>query len=700
MTTLEEISALTRPRHPDDWTEIDSAAVDTIRVLAADAVQKVGNGHPGTAMSLAPLAYTLFQRTMRHDPSDTHWLGRDRFVLSAGHSSLTLYIQLYLGGFGLELSDIESLRTWGSKTPGHPEFRHTPGVEITTGPLGQGLASAVGMAMASRYERGLFDPDAEPGASPFDHYIYVIASDGDIEEGVTSEASSLAAVQQLGNLIVFYDRNQISIEDDTNIALCEDTAARYRAYGWHVQEVEGGENVVGIEEAIANAQAVTDRPSFIALRTVIGYPAPNLMDTGKAHGAALGDDEVAAVKKIVGFDPDKTFQVREDVLTHTRGLVARGKQAHERWQLEFDAWARREPERKALLDRLLAQKLPDGWDADLPHWEPGSKALATRAASGAVLSALGPKLPELWGGSADLAGSNNTTIKGADSFGPPSISTKEYTAHWYGRTLHFGVREHAMGAILSGIVLHGPTRAYGGTFLQFSDYMRPAVRLAALMDIDTIYVWTHDSIGLGEDGPTHQPIEHLSALRAIPRLSVVRPADANETAYAWRTILARRNGSGPVGLILTRQGVPVLDGTDAEGVARGGYVLSDAGGLQPGEEPHVILIATGSEVQLAVAAQTLLADNDILARVVSMPCLEWFEAQPYEYRDAVLPPTVSARVAVEAGVAQCWHQLVGDTGEIVSIEHYGESADHKTLFREYGFTAEAVAAAAERALDN
>ncbi|KBJ85853.1 transketolase [Mycobacterium tuberculosis] len=700
MTTLEEISALTRPRHPDDWTEIDSAAVDTIRVLAADAVQKVGNGHPGTAMSLAPLAYTLFQRTMRHDPSDTHWLGRDRFVLSAGHSSLTLYIQLYLGGFGLELSDIESLRTWGSKTPGHPEFRHTPGVEITTGPLGQGLASAVGMAMASRYERGLFDPDAEPGASPFDHYIYVIASDGDIEEGVTSEASSLAAVQQLGNLIVFYDRNQISIEDDTNIALCEDTAARYRAYGWHVQEVEGGENVVGIEEAIANAQAVTDRPSFIALRTVIGYPAPNLMDTGKAHGAALGDDEVAAVKKIVGFDPDKTFQVREDVLTHTRGLVARGKQAHERWQLEFDAWVRREPERKALLDRLLAQKLPDGWDADLPHWEPGSKALATRAASGAVLSALGPKLPELWGGSADLAGSNNTTIKGADSFGPPSISTKEYTAHWYGRTLHFGVREHAMGAILSGIVLHGPTRAYGGTFLQFSDYMRPAVRLAALMDIDTIYVWTHDSIGLGEDGPTHQPIEHLSALRAIPRLSVVRPADANETAYAWRTILARRNGSGPVGLILTRQGVPVLDGTDAEGVARGGYVLSDAGGLQPGEEPDVILIATGSEVQLAVAAQTLLADNDILARVVSMPCLEWFEAQPYEYRDAVLPPTVSARVAVEAGVAQCWHQLVGDTGEIVSIEHYGESADHKTLFREYGFTAEAVAAAAERALDN
>ena len=696
MTTLEEISTLTQPHLPDDWTEIDSAAVDTIRVLAADAVQKVGNGHPGTAMSLAPLAYTLFQRTMRHDPSDTHWLGRDRFVLSAGHSSLTLYLQLYLGGFGLELSDIESLRTWGSKTPGHPEFRHTNGVEMTTGPLGQGLASAVGMAMASRYERGLFDPDAEPGTSPFDHFVFVIASDGDIEEGVTSEASSLAGVQQLGNLVVFYDHNQISIEDDTNIALCEDTAARYKAYGWHVQRVEGGENVVGIEEAIANAKAVTDRPSFIELRTIIGYPAPNLMNTGKAHGSALGDEEVAAVKKILGFDPDKKFEVRDEVLAHTRKLVDRGKEAHEKWQAEFDAWAQREPERKALLDRLTAERLPDGWDADIPHWEPGSKALATRAASGEVLSAVGPKLPELWGGSADLAGSNNTTMKGVDSFGPPSISTKEYTAHWYGRTLHFGVREHAMGAILSGIVLHGPTRAYGGTFLQFSDYMRPAVRLASLMDIDTIYVWTHDSIGLGEDGPTHQPIEHLSALRAIPNLSVVRPADANETAYAWRTVLARGNGSGPVGLILTRQGVPVLEGTTYEGIGRGGYVLGDDGG----DEPDVVLIATGSEVQLAVEARNLLADRDIVARVVSMPCVEWFESQPEEYRDSVLPPSVSARVAVEAGIAQSWHKLVGDTGRIVSIEHYGESADYKTLFREFGFTAEAVAAAAEQVVDN
>ncbi len=700
MTTLEDISTLTHPHHPDDWSDLDSAAVDTVRVLAADAVQKVGNGHPGTAMSLAPLAYTLFQRTMRHDPSDVHWLGRDRFVLSCGHSSLTLYLQLYLGGFGLELSDIESLRTWGSKTPGHPEFRHTDGVEITTGPLGQGLASAVGFAMAARYERGLFDPDAAPGTSPFDHHIYVIASDGDMEEGVTSEASSLAAVQQLGNLIVFYDHNEISIEDDTHIALCEDTAARYEAYGWHVQHVEGGENVVAIEEAIAEAKAVTDKPSFISVRTIIGYPAPKLMNTGKAHGSALGDEEVAAVKKILGFDPDKKFEVRDEVIAHTRELVQRGKDAHEKWNADFEAWAKREPERKKLLDRLTAEELPDGWDADIPKWEVGDKDLATRAASGKVLNAVGPHLPELWGGSADLAGSNNTTMDNVKSFGPPSISTKDYTADWYGRTLHFGIREHAMGSILSGIVLHGPTRAYGGTFLQFSDYMRPAVRLAALMDIDTIYVWTHDSIGLGEDGPTHQPIEHLAALRAIPKLSVVRPADANETAYAWRTVLARGNGSGPVGLILTRQGVPILEGTNYEGVAKGGYILGkEADGREDGE-PDVVLIATGSEVQLAVEAQKLLAVKDIVARVVSMPCVEWFESQSDEYRNSVLPPSVSARVAVEAGVAQCWHKLVGDTGEIVSIEHYGESADAKTLFREFGFTPEAVVDAAERTLDN
>ncbi len=699
MTTLEQISALTQPHHPDDWTDLDTRAVDTARVLAADAVQKVGNGHPGTAMSLAPVAYTLFQRVMRHDPSDTHWLGRDRFVLSCGHSSLTLYLQLYLGGFGLELSDIESLRTWGSKTPGHPEFRHTKGVEITTGPLGQGLASAVGMAMAARYERGLFDPDAPAGTSPFDHYIYVVASDGDMEEGVTSEASSLAGTQQLGNLIVIWDDNKISIEHDTEIAFTEDTPARYESYGWHVQVVEGGENVTGIEEAIERAKAVTDKPSFIALRTIIGYPAPTKMNTGGVHGSALGDDEVAATKKVLGFDPDKKFDVADDVIAHTRRLVDRGREAHEAWQADFDAWAQREPERKALLDRLIAGTLPEGWDAGLPYWEPGSKAVATRAASGEVLSAIGPKLPELWGGSADLAGSNNTTIKGAKSFGPPSISTHDWDATWYGRTLHFGIREHAMGSILSGIVLHGPTRAYGGTFLQFSDYMRPAVRLAALMDIDTIYVWTHDSIGLGEDGPTHQPIEHLAALRAIPKLAVVRPADANETAYAWRTVLERGATSGPVGLILSRQNLPILAGTDSAGVARGGYVL---GSPDPAAvaDADVIIIATGSEVQLAVEAVKMLADKDISAYVVSMPCVEWFDAQPQEYRDSVLPPSVPARVAVEAGVAQSWYKYVGDTGEIISIEHYGESADDKTLFREFGFTPEAVVAAAERAIDN
>lgn len=692
-----DIPTLTRVDHPDDWTELDSRAVDTVRVLAADAVQKVGNGHPGTAMSLAPVAYTLFQRQLRHDPSDTTWIGRDRFVLSCGHSSLTLYLQLYLGGFGLELSDIEALRTWGSLTPGHPEYHHTKGVEITTGPLGQGLASAVGMAMASRYERGLFDPDAAPGTSPFDHFIYVIASDGDIEEGVTSEASSLAGTQQLGNLIVIWDDNEISIEHDTKIALSEDTPARYEAYGWHVQTVVSGENVTGLEEALANARAVTDRPSFIALRTIIGYPAPTKMNTGGVHGSALGADEVAATKKILGFDPDKSFEVAPEVIAHTRELVTRGKQAHAEWDKSFEAWAAREPERKALLDRLQARALPQGWDAGLPSWEPGSKAVATRAASGDTLSALGAKLPELWGGSADLAGSNNTTIKGADSFGPTSIATSDWNAQPYGRTLHFGIREHAMGSILSGIVLHGPTRAYGGTFLQFADYMRPAVRLAALMNIDPIYVWTHDSIGLGEDGPTHQPVEHLAALRAIPNLSVVRPGDANETAYAWATILERQSSIGPVGLALTRQGVPILEGTSREGVAKGGYVL-EAASDNPADAPDVILIGTGSELQLAVEAKKILAAKGIAASVVSLPCVEWFESQPQEYRDSVLPPSVRARVVVEAGIAQGWYKFVGDAGQIVSLEHFGASADDKTLFREFGFTPDAVAAAAERSI--
>ena len=693
MTTAEEIAALTQPCHPADWTDRDSRAVDTARLLAADAVQKVGNGHPGTAMSLAPLAYTLFQRQLRHDPADPEWIGRDRFVLSCGHSSLTLYVQLYLGGFGLELADLEALRTWGSKTPGHPEYRHTKGVEITTGPLGQGLASAVGMAMAARYERGLFDPDAPAGTSPFDHHIFVVASDGDIEEGVTSEASSLAATQQLGNLLVFWDDNKISIEDDTEIALTEDVCARYRAYGWHVQQVDGGENISGIEAAIAAAKAVTDRPSFIALRTIIGYPAPTKMNTGGIHGSALGADEVAATKAALGFDPARSFAVADDVIGHTRALRERGRAARAAWQADFDAWAAREPQRRALLDRLTSGALPEDWATALPSWEPTAKGPATRAASGAVLAAIGPVLPELWGGSADLAGSNNTTIKGAKSFGPPAISTDTWNADWYGRTLHFGIREHAMAAILSGIVLHGPTRPYGGTFLQFADYMRPAVRLAALMDIDPIYVWTHDSIGLGEDGPTHQPIEHLAALRAIPGLAVIRPADANETAAAWKAVLERTGGSGPAGLILTRQGVPVLEGTDAAGVARGGYPLAgDPAGAD------VLLIATGSEVQLALAARAALADAGVRAAVVSMPCVEWFDAQPASYRDAVLPPSVTARVVVEAGIAMPWYRFVGDAGEIVSIEHYGASASDAVLFEKFGFTVEAVTAAAQRSI--
>ncbi len=642
-------------------------------------------------MSLAPLAYTLFQRVMRHDPTDTDWMGRDRFILSCGHSSLTLYIQLYLGGFGLELEDIEALRTWDSKTPGHPEYRHTRGVEMTTGPLGQGLASSVGMAMAARYERGLFDPDAPVGGSAFDHYIYVIASDGDIEEGVTSEASSLAGTQQLGNLIVFYDKNHISIEDDTDIALTEDVAARYAAYGWHVQHVEGGENVTAIEEAIEKAKAVIDKPSIIVLRTIIGFPAPNKQNTGSAHGSALGDDEVAATKKLLGFDPDKNFDVSDEVIEHTRSLVDRGAELRKAWEKSFDEWAEAYPDRKALLDRLNVNGLPDGWTDALPKWEVGDKDVATRSASGKVLSALGPVLPELWGGSADLAGSNNTTIDGAASFGPSSISTKQWSANPYGRTLHFGIREHAMGAILSGIVRHGPTRAYGGTFLQFADYMRPAVRLASLMKTDPIYVWTHDSIGLGEDGPTHQPIEHLAALRAIPDLDVVRPGDANETAYAWQQILQRRHN--PAGLALTRQNLPILAGTSAEGVAKGGYILSEADG-----DPQVVLIGTGSEVYLAVDAQKALRDKGIAARVVSMPCVEWFDEQDKAYRDSVIPPSVKARVSVEAGIAMPWYRLVGDGGEIVSIEHYGASADYKVLYEKFGITAEAVTAAAERAL--
>ncbi len=681
------------------WDEIDRRAVDTARVLAADAVEKVGNGHPGTAMSLAPAAYLLYQRVMRHDPADTDWLGRDRFILSVGHSSLTQYVQLYLGGFGLELDDLKALRTWGSKTPGHPEFGHTKGVEITTGPLGQGLASAVGFAYAARYERGLFDPEAAPGESPFDHFVYVIAGDGDLQEGVTSEASSLAGHQELGNLIAIYDSNQISIEDDTNVAYTEDVAQRYEAYGWHVQVVDWkktGEYVEDVAElyaALEAAQGETAKPSLIILRTIIGWPSPGKQNTGKIHGSALGADELAATKKVLGFDPEQSFVVADDVIAHTRGLADRAKDARVAWQESFDAWAAANPERKALLDRLEAHALPDDIAEALPAFEAG-KDVSTRAASGVVINALAERLPELWGGSADLAESNLTTIKSAKSFIPEKWSTHEWSGDEHGRVLHFGIREHAMGAIVNGIVLHGPTRAFGGTFLIFSDYMRPPVRLAALMNVPSVFVWTHDSVALGEDGPTHQPIEQLATLRAIPNFTLVRPADANETAAAWLEIL-RRHG-GPAGIALTRQNIPVFprgeDGfATTDGVAKGAYVLIDA---PEGAEPDVILIATGSEVQLAVAARETLAGEGIKARVVSAPSLEWFDEQDAAYRESVLPSAVKARVSVEAGVALTWRGIVGDTGRSVSIEHFGASADYKTLFEKFGITADAVAQAA------
>ncbi|GHJ38363.1 transketolase [Streptomyces sp. TS71-3] len=680
-----------------EWTEVDQRAVDTVRVLAADAVQKVGNGHPGTAMSLAPAAYTLFQKVMRHDPADPGWTGRDRFVLSAGHSSLTLYIQLYLAGFGLELDDLKAFRTWGSKTPGHPEYGHTAGVETTTGPLGQGVANAVGMAMAARYERGLFDPAAPAGTSPFDHHVFVVAGDGCLQEGISSEASSLAGHQKLGNLILLWDDNHISIEGDTEAAVSEDTVRRYEAYGWHVQRVEPKENgdldPEALYAALQAAKAETERPSFIAMRSIIAWPAPNAQNTGAAHGSALGADEVAATKRVLGFDPEKSFEVPDEVITHTRGALDRGREARAEWDKQLAAWRTANPENAAEFDRISAGELPAGWETHLPVFEPGS-SLATRAASGKLLQALGGVVPELWGGSADLAGSNNTTFDKNSSFLPEGNPLPN--ADPYGRTIHFGIREHAMAAAMNGIALHGNTRIYGGTFLVFSDYMRNAVRLSALMHLPVTYVWTHDSIGLGEDGPTHQPVEHLAALRAIPGLNVVRPADANETAIAWREILRRYTkvfGKGaPHGLALTRQGVPVYEPN--EDTVRGGYVLLDA----DGGAPQVVLIATGSEVQVAVAAREELQAAGVPTRVVSMPCVEWFEEQDQGYRDRVLPPSVKARVAVEAGTAWTWYRYVGDAGRIVSLEHFGASADAKTLFREYGFTAEAVATAARESL--
>ncbi|MFJ6752947.1 transketolase [Streptomyces sp. NPDC091266] len=694
----------TKPTTTDlEWTELDQRAVDTVRVLAMDSVQKVGNGHPGTAMSLAPAAYLLFQKLMRHDPADAEWTGRDRFVLSAGHSSLTLYIQLYLAGYGLELDDLKAFRTWGSKTPGHPEYGHTTGVETTTGPLGQGVANAVGMAMAARFERGLFDPEAAPGTSPFDHTIWVIAGDGCLQEGISAEASSMAGHQKLGNLVLLWDDNHISIEGDTETAVSEDTLKRYEAYGWHVQRVEqlpnGDLDPAGLAKALQAAKAETERPSFIAARSIIAWPAPNAQNTEAAHGSALGDDEVSATKRVLGFDPEQSFEVSDEVFAHTRAALDRGREAKAEWEKSFAAWRTANPERAAEFDRIAAGELPEGWQDKLPSFETG-KAVATRAASGKVLQSLGAVIPELWGGSADLAGSNNTTIDKTSSFLPKGNPLPG--AHPYGRTIHYGIREHSMAAEMNGIALHGNTRIYGGTFLVFSDYMRNAVRLSALMHLPVTYVWTHDSIGLGEDGPTHQPVEHLASLRAIPGLNVVRPADANETAIAWREILKRYTkefGVGaPHGLALTRQGVPTYEAN--EEAAKGGYVLFEATGPDgKSAEPEVLLIGTGSEVQLAVEAREQLQAAGVPTRVVSMPCVEWFDAQDQAYRDSVLPPSVKARVAVEAGIGLTWHRFVGDAGRIVSLEHFGASADAKVLFREFGFTADAVAAAARESLE-
>jgi transketolase len=693
------------------WTDLDVRAVDTVRVLAADAVQKAGNGHPGTAMSLAPLAYLLYQNVMRHDPTDSLWLGRDRFVLSCGHSSLTQYIQLYLSGYGLELDDLRSLRTWGSLTPGHPEVHHTAGVEVTTGPLGSGLASAVGMAMAQRRQRGLFDPEAAPGQSPFDHHIYVVASDGDIMEGVSHEASSLAGHQELGNLTMVYDKNHISIEDDTNISFSEDVGKRYEAYGWHVVTVDWRsswnsdraayvEDVDALLAAIESGKEVTDKPTLVILETVIAWPAPTKQNTGKSHGSALGNDEVAATKSLLGFDPEQTFAVEDDVLAHAREVMERGKEAHAQWDQLYAAWRTSHPEQASLLDRVAKRGLPEGFTEAFPTFHADAKGLATRAASAKILDALTDIMPELWGGSADLAESNNTTMTGAASFIPAGKQTAEYQGGPYGRTLHFGIREFGMGCILNGITLEGLTRPYGGTFLVFSDYMRAAVRLAAIQKIPVTFVWTHDSIGLGEDGLTHQPVEHLAALRAMPGLDVVRPGDANETAVAWRTIL--EHDDRPAGLILSRQALPTLDRevfNSAEGTARGAYVVAEGTTDHSSESvSHVILIATGSEVSIAVEARDILEAEGISTRVVSMPCREWFEAQGQAYRDEILPPGIKARVSVEAGVSMGWRDFVGDAGRIVSIDHFGASADAATLFREFGFTPAAVVAAAQESI--
>ncbi len=677
------------------WTDLDDQAVTAARALAMDSVQKVGNGHPGTAMSLAPMAYLLFQKWMRHDPADPTWQGRDRFVLSNGHSSITLYTQLFLSGYGLELDDLKSFRTWESKTPGHPEFGHTAGVEATTGPLGTGLATAVGMAMDARYVRNMLDPSAVTGQSIFDHKIWVIAGDGCLQEGVTSEASSLAGHQNLSDLVVLYDDNHISIEGDTAVSFSEDVLARYSSYGWNVSHVEmlasGEIDVAALDLAIAAAVKQNEKPTLIRVRNIIGWPAPNLKNTGKIHGAALGDAEVAATKELLGLDPNKTFEISDEVLAHARQVALRGKESHALWASEYLAWAAKNPESAKLFQRLQARELPTNWHEVLPKFEPGT-SIATRKASGDTINAMAQALPELWGGSADLGDSNLTTIEHGGSFLPSTNQMPGATEG--GRIIHYGIREFAMACAMNGMALGGLTRPFAGTFLVFSDFMRGAVRLSALMDLPATYVWTHDSIGLGEDGPTHQPVEHLWALRAIPNLSVIRPADANETATAWRIVM---ESNKPSGLCLSRQNLPVIDTaatSDVSLVGRGAYVISESSGF-----PDVILIASGSEVSIALSAQQTLESSGVSTRVVSAPCLEWFDAQDAEYRESVLPHAITARVSVEAGIAQGWWKYVGSTGRCISLEHFGASAGADKLYTEFGITSDAVVAAAQEVLN-
>lgn len=668
------------------WTDLDNRAVAYARALAMDAVQKVGNGHPGTAMALAPVAYSLFQRHLVHDPNDPQWLGRDRFILSCGHSSLTLYTQLFFSGYGLEMKDLQEFRTWGSLTPGHPEYGHTAGVETTTGPLGQGVANGVGMAMAARFERGLLDPDAPVGTSIFDHQIWVICSDGDLEEGVSAEASSLAGTQGLGALNVIYDDNRISIEGDTHVAFTEDVSARYRAYGWDVIDVsaqsDGNVNLPALEQAMIDAKNQQSKPTLIRMKSVIAWPAPTARGTAKSHGSALGDAEIAETKKALGLDPNEKFAMPQEILDHVRTVKTRGLDAHLLWNERFKQWQGANPSRAQLLSRLRERSLPADWESAIPEF-PSGKEVATRKASGDVITQIARILPEFWGGSADLAESNNTTIEGGGSFLPADSAMPD--ANPYGRIIHFGIREHAMGSILNGITLHGLTRTFGGTFLVFSDYMRPAVRLASLMNLGVTFVWTHDSIGLGEDGPTHQPVEHIAALRAIPNLSVIRPADANEVAQAWRVILARDE---PSALLLSRQNLPVFDRSlfaSARGVEKGAYILKDASSY-----PKAILIATGSEVSLAVSAQETLESKGIPTRVVSAPCLEWFDRQNQAYKDEVLPTSVGVKISIEAGISQGWRDYVGDQGFSISLEHFGASASAATLFKQFGFTSERI----------